>query len=340
MSKQEIKGAPVCVVGGAGFLGSHLVDYLVEDRDCVVTVVDNLVSGRREFVHPKANFVHYDITQGKDYLGKLFCDLGTEWVFNYAAYPYIPDCYADPIRVMNVNLFGAMNVIQAADEMNVRGVLQVSSAEIYQSLSYSPMPGTPVSSLVAIDEHWPVNPVSSYGVSKAAVDNLVRVWSKENGVRAISLRQFNCLGARETHPYVVTEIMSQLFEQNGGRSRDNYVVRLGNNSFRDFMDAGVAAQTAVRLLEVGDYGESYNLGSGASLPVYDLAKVIGKELGLSVSVEHDPKRDRAIELWSLRSDNQKIEAALGGAIQTDPLGVSVKRVWDWYSFNNYKWPWE
>src|SRR5262245_29557658 len=88
---RSVRNCSVAVTGGAGFLGSHLVDHLIEDRHCNVLVIDNLVAGRREFIHSKASFEHADITQSESFLLRLFKHYQVRFVFSYAAYPYIPD---------------------------------------------------------------------------------------------------------------------------------------------------------------------------------------------------------------------------------------------------------
>ena len=122
MSERNIRNTNVAVIGGAGFLGSHLTNHLIDDRGCEVLVVDNLCAGRREFVHPKAEFVHYDITGSEEFLTSLFRAHSIRYVFNYAAWPYIPNSFTRPLHVANVNFFGAMKVINAAQDAIIRAV--------------------------------------------------------------------------------------------------------------------------------------------------------------------------------------------------------------------------
>ena len=125
----------------------------------------------------------------------------------------------------------------------VKGILQVSSAEIYGDAPNHP-----------IDEKYPANPHSTYGASKLAIDALVQARWREAKTPAIALRQFNCVGENETHPYIIPEIVRQL-------DGEFSTVMLGNNSFRDFQYAGDAVRMAVELLEKGNFGEVYNMGS-------------------------------------------------------------------------------
>lgn len=343
---RSIRNCSVCVVGGAGFLGSHLVNHLIEDRGCKVLVVDNLCAGNREFVHKDAEFLHADITGSEDYLAHVFANKQTKYVFNYAAYPYIPDSFARPLHVCNVNFFGAMKVINAAQCAGVDAVLQVSSAEIYGE------GGTRLEGYagdVEIDEEAKINPHSSYGVAKAAVDNWVQVRWKEAKTPCIALRQFNCVGERETHPYIVPEIISQLAKQQNGiwygnecQMRSGVVgqVRLGNDSFRDFMYAGDAVRVAVELLEHGQFGEVYNLGSETGIKMYDLAKLIGKLMGFeSVDVVPDHERVRPWEIWFLMSCNDKLRSVVG-EYKCLGLEAALRKTIDWYNGNGRKWGWE
>lgn len=352
---RAIRDCNVAVVGGAGFLGSHLVDHLIEDRGCRVLVIDNLVAGRREFIHSKALFRHHDITGSEEYLRFLFerCvdwSAPVDYVFNYAARPYVPDSYARPGRTAEVNFMGALKVINAAQEAGVKAILQVSSAEVY---GHSAMPdGIPHDD--KISEQGNVAPHSSYGASKAAIDALCQVRWKEAKTPVIALRQFNAVGERETHPYVVPEIISQLAAQpdqrystdGGGETNGMGVVKLGNNSFRDFLYAGDAVRIAVELLERGQFGEVYNLGSESGVKVYDLAKLIGKLMGFAdVKVERDEARVRPWEIWHLQSDNTKIMNAMlvrpmAHQPELTPLEEALRRTIRWFEEQRRRWPWE
>lgn len=373
---RSIRNCSVAVVGGAGFLGSHVVDHLIEDRACDVLVIDNLVSGRREFIHPKVRFEHADITSSEVHLANLFEWAKVRFVLNYAARPYVPDSYARPLRTFDVNAMGALKVMNAAQDAGVEGILQVSSAELYGGYSQEFVRSCDQQPMVAfssgrLTEAETVVPHSTYGAAKAAIDALVQVRWREAGTPCIALRQFNCVGERETHPYVIPEIIGQLEMQrvvcprcNGegdedlsrepcgtektwcrlcegkGMAAGSAIVRLGNNAARDFLYAGDQARLAVELLERGNFGEVYNLGSESSIRVYDLARMIGKLMGFAdIVVQEDESRKRKWEIWSLCSDNSK----LYGVVEARPtvsLEEALRRAIAWYEANGRKWPWE
>jgi len=364
---RTIQGAACCIVGGAGFLGSHVVNHLVNDRSCKVLVIDNLVAGRREFVHPKATFKHADITASEEYLRQLFEQHKIKYVLNYAAWPYVVDSFSRPLHVFNVNATGALKIINAAQAAGCKGILQISSAEIYGDagqVRHATMRGNPLDpdsceivgykyEGIKIGETSRVAPHSSYGAAKAAIDAMVQVRWREAKTPCIALRQFNAVGERETHEYVVPEIIRQLDKQRrlirytsarAGKNRfatpENATVNLGNDSLRDFIYAGDQARMAVELLEKGQFGEVYNLGSETGIKIYDLAKLIGKLMGFeNVTVEKDPSRVRPWEIWHLQSDNSKIHSVIDARPQVD-LEEALRRTIAWYESNGRRWPWE
>ena len=276
-TQRNIFRTSVAVIGGAGFLGSHLVDHLINDRECDVIILDNLITGTTDNINPKAKFIWCDITHSESELRKIFEQNKIEYIFNYSAEPYIPVSFARPLHVFDINARGALMVMNAGQEAGVKGILQVSSAEIYGDAPDH-----------AINEEHPPRPHSTYGVSKLAIDNLIQARWKEAKTPAIAMRQFNCLGERDYfHPYIIPEIVNQIDDM--GDDQDIY---LGNNSFRDFQYAGDAVRMAVELLEKGNFGEVYNMGSEQGIKMYDLAYKIGEIMGKGISIVTDPSRVR------------------------------------------------
>jgi nucleoside-diphosphate-sugar epimerase len=317
---RKVQNTNVCVIGGAGFIGSHLVDYLIEEKNCNVIVLDNLITGQTKNINPKAKFIWHDIRDNENELTRILKNNNVEYVFNYAAEPYIPECFERPMHFFDINATSVLRVLNACQNANIKGLLQVSSAEIYGDMKGK------------ITEKDPVEPHSTYGVSKLAADGLVQVRWKEAKVPAIAMRQFNCVGERETHEYVIPEIISQLSKSNK--------VKLGNNSFRDFQYAGDAVSMAVELLEKGEFGEVYNMGSEDGIQIYDLAHLIGKLMGHEqVEIEIDQARVRPWEIWHLQSDNTKLYSVIGNKIPIS-LEESLTKTIHYFYNNGNKWDWK
>lgn len=314
--KRIIKNCNVAVIGGAGFLGSHLVKHLIDDRNCKVLVLDNLIAGKLEFLHPKAMFEWCDITHAESELRRFFENYHIDYVFNYAASPYIPVSFERPLHVFDINASGALKVMNASQDAGVKGILQISSAEIYgDAPDY------------AIDESYPAAPHSTYGSAKLAIDALVQCRWKEACTPIIALRQFNCVGENETHPYVIPEIVKQLSKSD--------TVWLGNNSFRDFQYAGDAVRMAVELLEKGQFGEVYNMGSEDGIKIYDLAEMIGQIMGYKeITIEQDKTKMRPWEIWHLQSNNKKLYSVIDYRPKTK-LEDSLKLVVEDFKKNGF-----
>jgi nucleoside-diphosphate-sugar epimerase len=315
------------VAGGCGFLGSHLVRLLCEDRGCDVLVIDNLVAGRREFLHPAAKFCHADITGSEEYLRSVIAGHKARFAWNLAAFPYVPDSYARPIHVFTVNANGAMKFINACQEGGVEGIAQVSSAEIFGDGAQDEDG--------YITEDTPVRPHSTYGVAKAAIDYYVQARWREAGTPCLAIRQFNSAGEFDClHPYVLVAIYDQL----RGQDRNEVAtVKLGNNAYRNFIYAGDAVRIMVELLEHGEWGEVYNVGSEEGVKVYELAGMVARVMGFpGVRVEEDEARKRRWEIWKLRPSCDKLYRALGYRPTFTPLLETVRRTVRWFEENGYR----
>ena len=317
---RKVENVKTCVIGGAGFIGSHLVDFLIEERNCEVIVLDNLITGQTKNINPKAKFIWHDIRDNENELARIFTENQIEYVFNYAAEPYIPECFERPMHFFDINATSVLRVLNACQQAGIKGLLQVSSAEIYGDMKGK------------IKENDPVEPHSTYGVSKLAADGLVQVRWKEAKVPAIALRQFNCVGERETHEYVIPEIISQLSKSSE--------VNLGNNSFRDFLYAGDAVRMAVELLEKGNFGEVYNMGTEDGIQIYDLAHLIGKLMGREqITINIDQARVRPWEIWHLQSDNTKLYSVIEEKPLTS-LEEGLRKTIKYFIDNGCNWNWK
>ena len=178
-SSTRIAPVKVCVIGGAGFIGSNLVDKLIQ-QGYQVLVLDNFVSGSKENINEKAEWIEFDIRDDYQKLAKILKEHQIQDVYHLAAEPYIPECFERPKEFFEVNAVGTLNVLMACKEAKIRKLMYYSSSEVYGS-----WPGK-------ISEKTPTNPHSTYAVSKLAGDRLCFTFFKEHNLPVIILRQFNC----------------------------------------------------------------------------------------------------------------------------------------------------
>jgi len=312
----------VAVIGGAGFIGSHIVEELVKQGKKVV-VLDNFTSGSLKNIdttNKNIEFELVDIRDGVNVFASIFKEYDIEEVYHLAAEPYIPECYERPEEFFDVNAVGTMNVLLACKKAGVKKILYWSSSEVYGTGSGS------------MDESYPLNPQSTYAVSKLAGDRLAFTLHKEQGIPVVILRQFNVYGKRETHEYVIPEIISQLSKGD--------TLNLGNiEAKRDFIYAEDAAKMAVELMEKGEVGEVYNLGSGNTYSIREIALTIAEIMGREPTIKIDESRLRPHDVNYLKSDNTKVYSIIKGRPQTS-LKEGLKKTIDWFFENGGEWGWE
>lgn len=187
------------VTGGAGFIGSHLADKLV-DQGYHVTMIDDLSTGKLENMahvlkNNNARFVQGSITD-LPLLQRLF--QGVEYVFHQAALARVPRSIEDPLSTNEVNIKGTLNVLLAARDNKVRKVIYASSSSVYGNTPTLPQ-----------KEDMPTNPLSPYALTKLAGEYYCNIFSQIYGLSTISLRYFNVYGLRQDpHSQYATAVIA------------------------------------------------------------------------------------------------------------------------------------
>ena len=249
----------IIVFGGAGFIGSHLVDALVEKEHSVL-VVDDLSSGRIENVNKKAQFIQTDITD----VGKL--DLitnGADYIFHLAAIPRIPYSIEQPVKTHNVNVNGTINVLEFARKWNVRKVIFASSSSVYgdQRLPYK--------------ESLHKKPISPYALHKAVGEEYMRMYDIVYGLPTLSLRFFNVYGPRcnADSPY---SLVIGKFLKMKAEGKPLTIFGDGEQS-RDFTYVSDVVNGLILAMEKQTHGRVINLCNGKNVNINKIADLIGGE---------------------------------------------------------------
>ena len=173
----------ITVTGGAGFIGSHLVDRLIEDGH-TVQVIDNLYTGNKEFVHSKAQFVELDIRDPKLY--SVLEEFRPDYIFHEAAQTEVSTSMSDPMLDCDINLIGLINLLNAAVKLDVKKFLMPSSAAVYGNLDTLPL-----------NEEMIGNPSSFYGLTKLTTEHYLRIYHEAFGLPYICYRYSNVFGPRQ-----------------------------------------------------------------------------------------------------------------------------------------------
>ncbi len=260
------------VTGGAGFIGSHITDALI-DAGHTVTVVDDLSRGRREQVNPAATFVALDITSPD--LARAFAEAEPEVVFHHAAQIDVRELVRDPIHDADVNVVGTVNVLRAAIDAGARRLVFASSGgAIYGDTDVLPTP-----------EDQPTRPESPYGTAKLCGEAYGGTFSRQAGLEFVGLRYANVYGPRQD-PHgeagVVAIFATRLvhgeasvINGDGGQTRDYVHVH-------DVVRANLAA--------VDGPAGIYNIGTGVETDVNTLYRMLAAAAGVDAAAEHGPAK--------------------------------------------------
>jgi UDP-glucose 4-epimerase len=256
----------VLVTGGAGFIGSHLVDRLVRNG-YRVRVVDNLSSGRIENIkhHLNAHSAELIVGDLKDPQVALKAVEGIDTVFHFAANPEVRISTTNPEIHFNENIVATFNLLEAVRKKGVKELVFASSSSVY---------GEPEE--IPVDENAPIRPVSVYGASKAACEALIHAYTKLYGIKAVVLRYANVVGLRLRHG-VVWDLINKLL-----KNPTELEILGDGKQVRSYIyidDAIEATITAWRRTEASY--EVYNIASEDWITVDEVAEEVIKAMGLS-----------------------------------------------------------
>jgi nucleoside-diphosphate-sugar epimerase len=281
------------VTGGAGFIGSHLVDYLVQRGDAV-RVLDDFSTGKEENIRHnlgKIELIRGSITD-RDTVEESI--KGVDFVLHHAAVASVPRSIDDPIRSSEIGIGGTLNLLVAARDAGVKRFVYASSSAVY---------GDPA--ILPVNEDTPADPLSPYGVTKLANEYYCRLFTRLYGLETVCLRYFNVFGPRQEpesdYAAVISKFISSMI-----RGVRPIIYGDGIQSSRDYtyVDNNVrACMLACSVPEAA--GEVFNIASGESTTPLDLVESLSEILGVPVSPEFTDFRPGEIRHSSTEIDKAR-----------------------------------
>ncbi len=270
MPKSPSKGT-VIVTGGAGFIGSHLVERLLKEGYRTV-VIDDLSSGQKKFVPAKAKFVFMNIVDPR--ISEVFKKEKPVYVFHLAAQINVRHSVQNPIRDAEINIHGSLRVLEASVHAGVKKIIFSSSGgAIYHGLNVRPTP-----------ENVPCMPLSPYGVAKLAFELYLHTACHNYGMRYAALRYANVYGPRQSlkgEAGVISFFIRKLL------AREVPVIFGDGEQTRDFVYVDDVVEANIRAMRTSAHGP-FNIGTGIETSLHDVAELIRKELNTDIECDHGP----------------------------------------------------
>lgn len=318
----------ILVLGGAGYIGSHAVDQLIE-KGYDVAVVDNLLTGHRQAVHTDARFYEGDI-RDKEFLRGVFQKETIEGVLHFAASSLVGESVEKPLVYFNNNVYGMQVLLEVMHEFDVKRIVFSSTAATYGEPKESP-----------ITEESPTNPKNPYGESKLMMEKMMKWCDEAYGMRYVALRYFNVAGAKndasigedhtpETHlvPIILQVALGQ--RESLAIYGDNYDTPDGT-CIRDYVqveDLIAAHILALEYLKAGNESNFFNLGSNKGYSVTEMLEAAREVTGRDIPAKIAPRR--AGDPSRLVASSEKARAILGWAPEYTDVKEIIKTAWAWH----------
>lgn len=280
----------ILVTGGAGFIGSHIVDQLIDNHDQVV-IVDNLSTGKEEHVNPEAEFYRINLTDHA--LSNVLLKERPEVVIHQAAQTQVQQSIKDPLLDANSNIMGTINLLEACRLSGVKKVIFASSAAVYGNPKHLP-----------INEEHPIRPLSGYGIGKFTAEQYLRIYHNLYGIEYTILRYANVYGLRQDakgEGGVISIFMNQLAHQ------QPIMIFGDGEQTRDYIYVEDVARANIAAIHRGS-GEIVNIGTGVSTSINELVDLLVEVTGNQVVKEY--KEARSGDIKDSSFDNNKAKTVL------------------------------
>jgi UDP-glucose 4-epimerase len=316
----------ILVTGGAGYIGSIVTEELINQGEKVV-VIDNLLFGHREAVHPAAEFVEGDLSD-RSTIQALFDAHSFDGIMHFASRTLVGESMQQPFLYVGDNVRNALNLLEEAIGHGVKRFILSSTANLFDQPERMP-----------IDEDERIVPGSPYGESKNIIERILHWLDRTQGLRYAALRYFNAAGASPTgkrgedHDPETHLIPCVLQVALGQRDRisifgDDYPTRDGT-CVRDYVHIVDLAQAHILALQALDEGSrTYNLGNGQGYTVKEVVETCRKVTGHPIPAEIGPRRPG--DPATLVASSEKIKRELGWEPKYSDLHTIIEHAWQWH----------
>ena len=301
----------ILVTGGAGFIGSHIVDRLLEKRFEVI-VIDNLSTGNKKNINPKSTVYNADITDLRS-LEKVFEKEKPDYVVHAAANIKVRESVKNPIHDANVNIIGGLNIFECCKNFHIKKIIYLSSGgAIYGDPKYLP-----------VDEEHTIDPISPYGISKRALELYLNSCHEAHNLNFVGLRLSNVYGPRDSEEsdHIIPVLIHNILN-------DKTPIISGDGSqARDFIYVDDVADAVLMGLEKNPKEKFFNIGTEKATSINELFNEIKSLLKSSISAKY--KEENKSEVKKICLSIRKAKKELGWVPKTS-LSQGMKETIKWF----------
>lgn len=284
------------IIGGAGFVGTYLAKYLMEELQWEIFIT-KLEGEQTELSLPKQNIYDLNILDF-DRVKTVLEEIQPDYIFHLAAQSSVASSWKNPDLTLDINIKGSVHILEAVRTLKKQpSILMIGSGEEY---------GYVLSEEVPIKEDTILRPGNIYATTKACQNMLSNVYYRAYGIKVKMVRAFNHIGAGQADMFVVSNFCKQVAEIEKGRKEA--ILYVGNLSAkRDFTDVRDVVKAYALLIQFGQDGETYNVGSGKAISIQELLDKILSFSNRSIIIKQDQNRMRPSDIPIIEADITKIK---------------------------------
>jgi UDP-glucose 4-epimerase len=309
-----LSNSRVLVIGGAGFVGSHIVDQLLREPLRDIVVLDNFIRGVPANLHQALQDSRVHMIEGNitdlELLRELMDD--TDYVFHLAAL-WLYECVHEPRAALEVNVVGTYNVIEAAQQAGVKKIIYSSSASVYGDALFTPM----------TEEH-PFNNRTMYGATKIAGEQFLRAFHEQHGLNYIGLRYMNIYGPRMDYKGAYVSVIMKVLDRIE-QGLPPIIFGDGSQAY-DFIHVHDVARANIRALKSNATDEFFNVGMGVKTTIKELVQMLLDITGSALQPEYRPQEQMFVS--HRVGSTEKAERMLGFQARI-PLYEGLRSVVEW-----------
>lgn len=307
------------IIGGAGFVGSYLIDHLLEDCGWTIAVTKL----ENEIIEHKNIMVYNLNILDKQSIITLLKEIRPDYIIHLAAQSSVSLSWTNPALTIDVNIKGSVNVLDSVRELDYKPrILLIGSGEEYGHILPEETP---------IKENNLTRPGNIYAATKACQNMIGKIYADAYQMDIIMVRAFNHIGPKQAPIFVVSDFCKQVAEIERGLRE--LVIKVGNLSAkRDFTDVRDVVRAYSLLLQKGKSGETYNVGSGKAIAIEEILQLILSYSKADITVEVDNNKLRPVDVPIIEADIRKLQQ-ITGWLSTISLDETIQQTIDYWRTN-------